>query len=228
MAVIEEQSAAMNIFRAVVWGVALGAAGAIGGGVRAARAAVDVGGVIVAPPPDAAMTSKNWRGVSSLTVQLSTAARVDVLSYSWWGNALSGGPRDARSYLELIRAGGFDDVQMILPPTETTFKGAPAWTLTHRFRFGMPLRGVPVKDFQEEYLLIQRRWSFVVVQYVNSPQLFNAERTKFLALRDAIVLSPEPPGGPIATPAAIAVLLFVVGGCGVYLRRRATMKAANP
>ncbi len=184
-------------------------------------AGVGVRGATITPPPDAPMTMDKQWGVSMLSVQVSPDSRVDVVSYDWWGNKFSGGPADARAFLALVQdAGGFDKFRLVGPLVETNVQGSPAWTFTRAFQFGMPLRGVPVKKFQEEYLVIQRRWGFVVLQFGSSPEVFDRDRPRFLAVRDSLKLEPEFPGGPVVTPALAAILILVLA----YGRRRRNTK----
>ncbi len=184
-------------------------------------AAVGVRGATLTPPPDAPMTADHERGVSMLSVQVSSNSRVDVVSYDWWGNKLSGGPTDAHAFLALVQdAGGFDQFRLTSPLVETNHQGAPAWSFTRAFQFGMPLRGVPVKQFKEEYLVIQRRWGFVALQFMSTPRAFDRDRPLFLAVRDSLKLEPELPGGPVVTPVLAAVFILAVAGYA-WRRRRA-------
>lgn len=183
---------------------------------------VKVRDVSIRVPEAVFVEQRDGRINASATLQPTPGAKVHVMSYSWWKSLLNGGPVDARRYLDTFKdTSGLKDYHLLSPLAETTFDGAPAWTFTHRYRFGIPMRDMPVKDFQEEFLVVQRRWGFVVIKYVNSPQLFAQDRPAFLALRDGIVLSPEPPGGPLLTPALAALLLAAAAAYLVLRRRRA-------
>ena len=74
---------------------------------------------------------------------------------------------------------------------------------------------MPAQEYREEYLLIQRRWGFVVLQFTSSPRSFERDRARFLAVRDGLKLEPELPGGPVTAPAAL--LLGLAGA--VFARR---------
>lgn len=199
--------------------VALSAAGAARGELAEAPVRVAVGRVTATVPAGAEYERSDVRGVASLTVLPAPGAEFDLLSYDWWGNLVGGGPTDARAFLaSLHETEGLQDFEIIAPTAESSFKGLPAWSLTRRFRMGNPSRGVPDKVVQESYLLVQRRWGFLVLEYDQSPALFAADQPKFQEFVDRLELASEPPLGPL--PVISIVLLLGAGALIWALRRR--------
>lgn len=207
----------MKVFFAAI--VALAASSAARAEITEKPLRVAFGGVTATVPAGSEYERRDWSGVESLTVRPAPAAVIDILNYSWLGNVLEGGPTDARAYLAILHdSEGLKDFQIISPATELKFKGFPAWSLTRRFTMGIPSRGIPDKTVQESYLLVQRRWGFLVLEYDQSPAFFAEDQPKFREFVDRLELSPEPPLGPIQV-AAIALLL-TAGAIVWALRRR--------
>lgn len=187
---------------------------------------VTVDGAVATVPAGAEYERRDWKGVSSISIRPAPGARIELLSYGWWGNLISGGPADARKFLaSLHHSEGLRDFEIVIPATETRFRGRPAWSLTRRFVMGNPSRGVPDKAVQEQYLLVQRRWGFYVLEYAQSPALFNEDQSKFQEFLDRFLPASEPPIGPPAT--SMIALAAVVGVVFGLVRFRGRKKMYN-
>jgi len=206
--------------------IALAAAGAARGELAEAPLRVAVGRVTATVPAGSEYERRHRSGVESLTVRPAPAAVIDVLSYSWLGNVLDGGPTDARSFLASLHdSGGLKDFQIISPATELNFKGFPAWSLTRRFRMGYPARGIPDKTVQESYILIQRSWGFLVLEYAQSPAFFAEDQPKFQEFVDRLELSSEPPLGPLPV---IGIVVLLGAGALIWALRRRRANSLRP
>jgi hypothetical protein len=173
------------------------------------------GGFRFTPPAAVEVQHRAEWGMSATNIEVRPGFYLDVLTYSWWAHYTLGTPATAQDYLRSLMGRAGDDFRVVDPPTRIEFQGYPAWTLTRAYTIKQRLnRG----EFhaKESYLLIQRRWGYVVVEYSNDAEFYDQDLSKYQAFLIGLELLPEPPGGSWL----LVVLMAALAAIGGWFYRR--------
>lgn len=167
-------------------------------------------------PADAAVDERLHDGGLSVGYVLPGDIQLFVHYYRWGGGGLRHGyPKDAEAYAYENAKAGMPDGRLVAPPARTEFQGLPAWRVVTGWTVHERGTGDWKKEMRDEQLAVQRRWGYIVVQYIHAADKFEQGRPVFERFKESIVLLPEPPGAPwMLIPAALLVLAAL--GFGLY------------
>lgn len=148
---------------------------------------------------------------------------IDITARNWRSVFMRRGARSASEWIEVMTTPGYDDFKFD-PPREVEFQGYPAWTFSRSYTvYGeQPLpKDRTISKVKEKFLIIQRRWGFIVIQYINAQNSFERELPQFEAFLSQFKLLPEPPAGPwVISVAAILLLGAAIWGVLVLIKRK--------
>ncbi|MBI4370727.1 MAG: hypothetical protein HY552_00370 [Elusimicrobia bacterium] len=191
-------------------------------GVRAQEVGLDVyriGRVQCALPPSLPASASVRDGIGTVSLQPRAGLSLDVFDYGWRA-AVARGVTAAQFIRVALDPDFYDDFQVIEPLRAGSFQGYPSWSFafTHTLHARSP-RPRSLPKF-ERYLVVRRRWGFVVVRHTDAAALASDGAADFDALIRGLRLLPEPPGSPRLVLLAL-LIAAAAAAAALVIRRRA-------